>query len=80
MKYTVLRWFWFFKNVYQPVEFMNILMLKRQLISQFPSTKFPEMKIFGFLEKFIMYEWFQGWWLKIYQACHGHLSQLGDLQ
>ena len=61
MKYTILRWFLFSKNVYQPVEFMNILMLKRQLILRFTSTKFPEMEISGFLEKFIMYEWFQGW-------------------
>ena len=60
MKYTILRWFWFFKNVYQPAEFMNILMLKWQLILQFTSTKFLEMEIFGFLKKFIMYEWFRG--------------------
>ena len=80
MKYTILRWFLFSKNVYQPVEFMNILMLKRQLILRFTSTKFPEMEISGFLEKFIMYEWFQGWRLKIYQAGHGPLSQLGGLQ
>ena len=79
MKYTILRWFWFFKNVYQPVEFMNILMLKRQLILRFTSTKFPEMEIFGFLEKFITYEWFLALRLKIYQACHGRLSQLGGL-
>ena len=53
MKYTVLRWFWFFKKFYQPVEFMNILMLKRQFILRFTSTKFLEKEIFGFLEKFI---------------------------
>ena len=44
------------------------------------STKFPEMEILGFLEKFITYEWFRGQRLKIYQACHGRLSQLGGLQ
>ena len=54
MKYTILRRFWFFKNVYQPVKFMNILMLKQQWILRLTSTKFPEMKIFGFLEKFIL--------------------------
>ena len=44
------------------------------------STKFPEMEILGFLEKFITYNWFRGQRLKIYQACHGRLSQLGGLQ
>ena len=44
------------------------------------STKFPEMEILGFLEKFITYKWFRGQRLKIYQACHGRLSQLGGLQ
>ena len=44
------------------------------------STKFPEMEISGFLEKFTTYKWFQGQRLKIYQACHGRLSQLGGLQ
>ena len=43
-----------FKNVYQPVEFMNILMLKQQSILRLTSTKFPEMEVFGFLEKFIL--------------------------
>ena len=80
MKYTILRWFWFFKNVYQPVEFMSILLIKRQFILRFTSTKFPEMEIFGFLEKFITYEWFWGWRLKSYHACHGRLPQLGGLQ
>ena len=46
-KYTILRRFYFFKrNVYQPVEFMNILMLKQQSILRLTSTKFPEMEIF----------------------------------
>ena len=46
-KYTILRRFCFFKrNVYQPVEFMNILMLKQQSILRLTSTKFPEMEIF----------------------------------
>ena len=44
------------------------------------STKFPEMETLGFLEKFITYKWFRGQRLKIYQACHGRLSQLGGLQ
>ena len=44
------------------------------------SMKFPEMEILGFLEKFITYEWFRDQRLKIYQACHGRLSQLGSLQ
>ena len=44
------------------------------------STKFPEMETLGFLEKFIRYKWFRGQRLKIYQACHGRLSQLGGLQ
>ena len=57
LKYTILRRFWFFKNVYQPVEFMNILMLKQQSILRLTSTKLPEMETFGFLEKFIMYAW-----------------------
>ena len=35
------------------------------------STKFPEMEMLGFLEKFITYKWFRGQRLKIYQACHG---------
>ena len=43
-----------FKNVYQPVEFMNILMLKQQSILRLTSTKFPEMEVFGFLKKFIL--------------------------
>ena len=44
------------------------------------STKFPEMEILGFVEKFITYKWFWGQRLKIYQACHRRLSQLGGLQ
>ena len=42
------------KNVYQPVEFMNILILKQQSILRLISIKIPEMEIFGFLEKFRM--------------------------
>ena len=59
----------FKKNVHQPVEFINILMLKQQSILRLISTKFPEMEIFGFLEKFITYAWFRGQRLKIYPAC-----------
>ena len=80
IKYTILRWFWFFKNAYQPVKFRNILMPKQQLNLRFTSTKFPEMENFRFLENFITYEWFRGWQLKIYQACHRRLSELGGLQ
>ena len=47
---------------------MNILMLKRQFILRFTSTKFPEKEMFGFLEKFITYEWFRDWRLKSYQV------------
>ena len=59
MKYTILRRFWLFKNAYQPVEFMNIT-VQQQLILRLTSTKFPEMEIFGFLEKFMTYVWFRG--------------------
>ena len=38
MKYTIMRRFWFFKNVYQSVKFMNILMLKQQSVLRLIST------------------------------------------
>ena len=61
-------------------EHLNIKTAVNFAVDLLNSTKFPEMEILGFLEKFITYKWFRGQWLKIYQACHGSLSQLGGLQ
>ena len=61
-------------------EHLNIKTAVNFAVDLLNSTKFPEMEILGFLEKFIMYKWFRGQRLKIYQACHGRLSQLGGLQ
>ena len=61
-------------------EHLNIKTAVNFAVDLLNSTKFPEMEILGFLEKFITYKWFRGQRLKIYQACHGRLSQLGGLQ
>ena len=61
-------------------EHLNIKTAVNFAVDLLNSTKFPEMEILGFLEKFITYKWFRGQWLKIYQACHRSLSQLGGLQ
>ena len=61
-------------------EDLNIKTAVNFAVDLLNSTKFPEMEILGFLEKFISYKWFRGQRLKIYQACHGRLSQLGGLQ
>ena len=61
-------------------EHLNIETAVNFAVDLINSTKLPEMEILGFLEKFITYKWFRGQRLKIYQACHGRLSQLGGLQ
>ena len=61
-------------------EHLNIKTAVNFAVDLLNSTKFPEMEILGFLEKFITYKWFRGKRLKIYQACHGRLSQRGGLQ
>ena len=61
-------------------EHLNIKTAVNFAVDLLNSTKFPEMEILGFLEKFITYKWFRGQRLKINQACHGRLSQLGGLQ
>ena len=61
-------------------EHLNIKTAVNFAVDLLNSTKFPEMEILGFLEKFIMYKWFRGQRLKINHACHERLSQLGGLQ
>ena len=61
-------------------EHLNIKTAVNFAVDLLNSMKFPEMEILGFLEKFITYKWFRGQQLKIYQACHRRLSQLGGLQ
>ena len=61
-------------------EHLNIKTAVNFAVDLLNSTKFPEMEFLGFLKKFITYKWFRGQRLKIYQACHGRLSQLGGLQ